>query len=75
VHGRPPEGGLVVQSGTVKAVGTFRVVPGPFGEITQAIGCVLLYLGSTLSALRVSHSLSGLLPPELRGSVSRRIRP
>jgi hypothetical protein len=32
----------------VKAVGTFRVVLGPSGEMTQVIGNVLLYLGSTL---------------------------
>lgn len=49
------------QSDMVKAVDTFRVVFGPFDEITQVLGNVLLYLGSTLRSQ--SFSLSQRFDP------------
>jgi hypothetical protein len=57
-----------------RGVDTFRVVLGPFDGVTRAI-VVYWFTSPVPSALRVSHSLSGLIPPELRGFVSRRIRP
>jgi hypothetical protein len=45
----------------VKAVDTFRVVFGPFGEVTQVIGVVLLCLGSTRRSQ--SFSLSQRFDP------------
>jgi len=49
------------QGEVVKAVDTFRVVFGPFGEVTQVIGVVLLCLGSTRRSQ--SFSLSQRFDP------------